>query len=64
MGKSYDKSCKCCPNTNIKFNFKFKFKSIQAASEMKKAIFNAKGQLIWKGHFRDFKSIIKTMKFL
>ena len=61
MGKTYDstvhqkkKPCNCCPNTtNIKFNFKLKFKSTQAASEMKKAIEEAigEGQLISKGHF-------------
>ena len=50
MGKSYDSKVhqgqkpsksQAYPKANIKFKFGMKFKSIQAASEMKKAIHNA-----------------------
>ena len=47
MVKSYDSTVhqgqksQDCPKANIKFKFGMKFKSVQAASEMKKAINNA-----------------------
>ena len=62
MGKSYELTVhqeqkpskpQAYPKANIKFKFGMKFKSIQAASEMKKAINNALKKRVVTGHERQ-----------